>query len=96
MFSKNVGIKESNEAKVLAILEALRIFSFTLKENLIVESDSSNAIRWASKAERGPWRLQYYFNEIKALSFSIKVSLSHIYRSANFMANSLAKLAYIA
>ena len=91
MFSKNVGIKESNEAKVLAILEALRIFSFTLKENLIVESDSSNAIRWVSKVERGPWRFQYYLNEIKALSSSIKVSFSHICRSADGMVNSLAK-----
>ena len=51
MFSKNVGIKESNEAEVLAILEALRIFSSTFKESLIVESDSSNAIRWVSKVE---------------------------------------------
>ena len=28
MFSKNVGIKESNEAEVLAILEALRVFFY--------------------------------------------------------------------
>ena len=41
--------------------------------------------------ERGPWRFQYYLNEIKALSSSIKVSFSHICRSANGMADSLAK-----
>ena len=90
MFSKNVGIKESNEAEVLAILEALMISS-TFKKSLIVKSDSSNAIRWVSKVERGPWRFQYYLNDIMALSSSIKVLFSHICRSANSMVDSLAK-----
>ena len=56
-----------------------------------MESDSSNAIRWVSKVERGPSRFLYYLNEIKALSSSIIVSFSHIYRSANGITDSLAK-----
>ena len=49
MFSKHVGICDSNEAEVLAILEALRCFSRNILGDLIVESDSSNAITWTSK-----------------------------------------------
>ena len=56
-----------------------------------MKSDSSNAIRWVSKVEKGPWRFQYYVNEIKALSSSIKVYFFHIYWSANSMADTLAK-----
>lgn len=44
MFSKHVGCKESNEAEVLAILKALRIFSHCFQDKVIVESDLANAI----------------------------------------------------
>lgn len=43
MFSKHVGIMESNEVEVLAILEALRFFSSSFIGKLVVESDSLNA-----------------------------------------------------
>ena len=39
-------MRDSNEAEVLAILEALKIFSRSFKGRLIVESDSSNGISW--------------------------------------------------
>lgn len=45
MFSKNVGVVESNEAEVLTILEATCIFSSIFQCMLIVDIDSSNAIR---------------------------------------------------
>lgn len=44
MFSKSVGCIESNEAGVIAILEALQIFSSSFSTKLVVESDSTNAI----------------------------------------------------
>ena len=44
MFSKHVGIKDSNEAEVLAILEALLIYRSSYHQSLILESDSPNAI----------------------------------------------------
>ena len=57
-----------------------------------MESDSSNAIRWVSKVERGPGDFNSIsMRLIKALSSSIKVSFSHICQSANGMADSLAK-----
>lgn len=62
MFSKHVGIKDSNEAEVLVILEALRIYHPFCHHYLIVESDSANAIFWV-KALKGPWKMQFFFNE---------------------------------
>lgn len=36
-----VGVKDSNEAEILAILEALRLFRVLFRQPLIVESDYS-------------------------------------------------------
>ena len=47
-FSKPIGIKDSNEAEVFAILKTLRIYSRSFGDNLIVESNSSNAVSWVS------------------------------------------------
>lgn len=43
MFFKHAGVNDFNKAKVLAILEALRIYSSSFSEELTGESDSSNA-----------------------------------------------------
>ena len=43
-FTEAVAVKDSNEAEVLAALEALRIVSPSLHEALIVESYLSNAL----------------------------------------------------
>lgn len=48
MFSKSIGVKDSNEARVLAILEAHRMFVRAYETKLIVESDSSNVISWVA------------------------------------------------
>ena len=44
MFSKYVGVCDSNEAEVLSTLEGLRLFSSRYHGTLIIESDLSNAI----------------------------------------------------
>ena len=91
MFSKHIGVCDSNEAEVLAILEAIHLFSSYCIEALIMKSDSSNAISWVSKRKVLPWKFQFIFNEIRGLSSSINVVFSHEVRSANSMADSLAK-----
>lgn len=48
MFFTSIGVKDSNEAKILAILEASRIYARSFQEFLIVESDLINAISWAT------------------------------------------------
>lgn len=44
VFSKEVGIRDSNEVDSLKILEALWLFSTCFHGMLVMESDSSNAI----------------------------------------------------
>lgn len=55
---KGVGVRDSNEDKVLAILEALTIFSHSFQGRSIVECVSFNAISQVSlDRSRGPWEL---------------------------------------
>ena len=90
MFSKNVGIKDSYEAEILAILEALRNYHCPFQYPPVVESDSMNAVYWA-RSFRGPWKMQFYFNEIKTRMMGNSISFQHISRSTNGTAYSLAK-----
>lgn len=90
MFSKHVGVSDSNDAEVMAILGALHIhasvFFFSFQDLLIVECDLQNSISWMSLDEVGPWKFQFFFNEIKSLSSSIQVVPRRVSRSANGMA----------
>ena len=90
MFSKSVGIRDSNEAESLAILEALRIFSTSFHGPLLVESDSTNAVGWLLKPDSRPWNFQFHFNEMKKIS-SLVVSFGHVLRRANSIADALVK-----
>lgn len=78
MFFKNVGICESNESEVLAILEALRLVPRDSQHMLLVESDSSNVIAWISHYMMKPWKLQFYLNEI--WESSSKINLCFVMR----------------
>lgn len=82
---------ESNEAKVVAIFKALRVFVASFRACLIMESDTSNAVSWATSSSSTPSRFKFLFNEIKALSSLDSVEFKHIGRAANDLANSLAK-----
>lgn len=66
MFSKNVSIKDSNEAVILAILEALCIYHRSFQYPLVVESDSINAVSWARSFREDLGRCNFT-NEIKFL-----------------------------
>lgn len=92
MFSKAVRIRDSNEAKVLAILEVLRIFSRSSRGRLFVESDSFNAISSVTHDKSNPWKLWFCFNEIKILVSQIHMKFCHAVRSANVLVDSLASL----
>lgn len=77
MLSKNVDVKEFNEAEVMEILEALRLFSCSFRARLIVESDSGNVVQWVSNIVTRPWRFHFHFNEIKELSSHLDVFFSY-------------------
>lgn len=56
-----------------------------------MESDSSNAVSWVTLNKAKRWKLQFYFNEIKTLASCLCVEIHHMVRSANGLADSLAK-----
>lgn len=90
LISKHKSCLEFNEAGMLAILTVLRIFATSFHSNLVLESDSRNAISWIYSLAKPPWRFQF-FNEIRVLSFAIFVEFHHVGWSATGFANSLAK-----
>lgn len=87
MFFKQ-GVKDSNEAEALAILEAFRIY-------LIVKNNSSNAILWVNSHEERQWTFKLYFNEIKTLLVSMKATFCYMNRSTNGMTNVLANQGFV-
>ena len=91
MFPKSVGIRDSNEVEVLAILEAFQIFLASFHGPLVVESDSTNVVGWLLKPDSRPWKFQFHFNTLKKISASLVVSFAHVIRRANSMADALAK-----
>lgn len=76
-------IKDSNKPEVLAILEALTIYSRSFGDNLIVESDTFNEASSISQKGRAPWKFLYILNEIRALSSSMRVVFKHVFHFAN-------------
>ena len=95
LFSSPIPFMEINCAEVLAIHRAITITlaSDSLKRcNVILESDSSNAVQWCNSAEGGPWNMNYFLNFIRnARKRDLKISIVHKRRSTNFVADSMAK-----
>ena len=56
-----------------------------------MESDPLNAISWVSSSAKGPWRFQFYFNEISSLKSLIRVKFQHTGREAHSFVVALAK-----
>lgn len=71
MFSQHVGVCDSIEAGVLAILEALWVFLDSYRDKLIVECVC------VLNCNSRPWKFQLYFNEIRELSSRIDVVFCH-------------------
>ena len=49
VFSKAIGVMDSNVAKLLVVREALRLFTYSSWVNsykLTIEIDSSNVVKW--------------------------------------------------
>ena len=59
-----MGVCDSHEEEVLAILEARQCFSKNFHSDLIMESGSSNAIAWTSNNKGYHWKFQFLVNEI--------------------------------
>jgi ribonuclease HI len=94
-FASSVGIRDSNEAEFLAIAFALEMCldrTDCLDMDLIVESDSKNALAWVNNASLCPWGLRFVHNKLKNILMVLKkVLFIHICRESNQEADALAK-----
>lgn len=75
-----MGIKESNEVELLSIQRAMSLAFDEGGDKLVIESNSSNAIKWAKGMKRPPWRLITLVREIRDLVVGLEVSFVHISR----------------
>lgn len=95
IFSRPVPFMDINQAEILAIHRALQITSTNSRFSespIIVESDSSNAVKWCNNPEGGPWNLAFIINFIRdAMSKEPRVSIIHKGRGTNTVADSMAK-----
>lgn len=86
-----INSKDSNEAEVMVVLEAIWIYSSQIQEKLIIESNFPNAISQVSGLNEGPWKFYFHLDEVKALSSSLQVVFKHVGRTAKSMVDLLAK-----
>ena len=95
VFSMPIPYMEINCAEIIGIYRAvmISISSESIKnKNLIIESDSANAVAWCNQDEGGPWNMNYQLNFIRnARQKILNLSITHEKRNANFVADSLAK-----
>ena len=90
-YSGLAGFTLANVAVLLAIRIGLREAKRLNLHNLIIEGDSFCAIQWALGDAKPPWKVAGVVGEIFNLVKSIQLFFSHIGRSANTEADSLAK-----
>ena len=67
VFSKSIGVADSNVVELLAVREALKIFVATRcasTHRFIVESDFSNVINWVRKPHDTLWTMKKFMGQI--------------------------------
>lgn len=59
---------------------------------IILESDSKNALSWVNREEECPWKMRFYYNKLKNIMFVLQsVTFVHINRETNDTVDALAK-----
>ncbi|KAK6791865.1 hypothetical protein RDI58_010946 [Solanum bulbocastanum] len=91
--AKGIGIATNIEAEARAIQAALSISAKKGFQNLVIETDSMSLMKMILKTWRIPWEiaeiLKYIIREVQQQEVTIK----HIYREGNQMADYLANFA---
>ncbi|XVF79235.1 hypothetical protein PTKIN_Ptkin14bG0204400 [Pterospermum kingtungense] len=93
-FSKSIGLADSNLAELLAIREALIVFSSSswAIHGFLLESDSKIAVNWVNNPLKVPWKFQNFISQIENLKKVIKDwRIDHVFREGNQEADLLAK-----
>ena len=91
VYSGPAGSCTSNEAESRALLEGVRLLKDESRTPLVIEGDSALTIAWAKGTCPPPWHLKLLFDEIWDITLEWQVSWSKVPRSANSLADNLAK-----
>ena len=95
LFSSPIPCMEINSVEVFAILRAIKISMSCdrlKKANIIIESDSKNAVQWCTEDSGGPWNLGFSLNFIRnARKAWLNITITHKGRESNMVADTLAK-----
>jgi ribonuclease HI len=91
----SVGVRESNVAEFLTIIFTLEIcleYDWLRRDNIIIESDSKNALSWINKAGSCPWNLRFCYIKLRNILLLLKnVLFVHVNRESNNSADLLVK-----
>ena len=95
VFSKAVGIIDSNLVELLAVRETFIVFAvskWAKTHSLLIESDSSNVVNWIKCPQSTPWRMKKFISHIESLKLQLfSWHIAHIPREINDVADGLAK-----
>ncbi|EOX93244.1 Uncharacterized protein TCM_002089 [Theobroma cacao] len=78
LFSKSLGISDSNLSKIKVIKEAFALFAaspWSLSHSLIIESDSTKAIKWCNIPDSVTWHLRGILNHINCFKKKLQIGL---------------------
>ncbi|PHT36883.1 hypothetical protein CQW23_24583 [Capsicum baccatum] len=89
-----LGITTNMVEKITAILEAVKYCTATDVTEVKIESDSLMMVNFIRKVWTIPWELTEAVEVIRTIMININVTISHIYREGNKLADALANLTF--
>ena len=95
IFSKSIGVADSNMNELLAVREALKMFTtsrWAISHRLVIESDSSNVVNWMRDPSGAPWAMKRFMAQMEYFKQQLlSCDFASIPREGNNLADALAK-----
>ena len=95
VFSMSIRVANSNMAELLTVREALKVFvasRWASSHRLVIESDSSNVVKWTLNPSGAPWFMKRHMTLIENYKQQLlSCEFVFIPREGNDMADALAK-----
>ncbi|CAI9115856.1 OLC1v1016863C1 [Oldenlandia corymbosa var. corymbosa] len=91
--AKFIGTASNFQAEVEALLRGMQLCQSLRFTQIEAETDSKTVVNILANPTSWPWRSKHSLKKIWLLAQNIKVTVRHVYRETNTVANDLAKLA---
>ncbi|KAF5201191.1 hypothetical protein FRX31_009221 [Thalictrum thalictroides] len=86
------GKGTNNWAETRAILDGLIFCDMLGFTRIQIQTDSKMALHWFNRSLEAPWHLKVWWQHIHSLSQKMQVSILHVYREGNNLADYLSKM----